>query len=245
MFLKIVEESARIFPEIELLGLANEVRTLAQSGTKTESVDLLKSRGLIYAQGLRVDALDTKIRTYDTPTVKAEFMADRPPFLATNDMPILIDGVQLPNATYVSEITSPRHITQTASQGNDGNANVIETSSLMNAQFSLKGVATAYETGEKGYPFQWLDIFLNLTKKNKYGLEIENKILNRLGISYVVFKSVKIIPKVGTLDFFAFDISCISDNSPELELWNQEEQNQDIANEETNNEPDFTEENLV
>lgn len=239
MFLKIVEESAKIFPEIDLLNSVQEAKILATNPNNLESVDLLKSRAMIYGQSLRVKAPESNAKLFHTPTIKAEFMEDRPPFISTNETPVLIDGLRLPEATFVSEVTFPRQIIQTASQGSDGHANVIETSSLMNAQFSLKGIATAYETGEKGFPMQWLDIFTNLIEKNKYGLELENKILNRMGINYVVFKNARIIFTKGTFDFFAFNLPCIADNSPELELWNQEE-NQDIATEETrNNTPDF------
>lgn len=242
----ILETSAQMFPEMKYLDSFQEAQRLAVNPANSEGLDFAKTRAMIAGQSLRTKVPEQTAKLYNNQVVTAEYLDDRPPFISTNDMPLIIDGVTFPIATFVGEIMKPRNVVQTASQGNDGNANVVETSSLMNAQFTIKGVATAYETGEKGFPMQWLDIFENLVTKNKTGLDLENKILNRIGINYVVFRDYKIMPRTGTLDFFGFSFSCIADNSPELELWNQEEQNQDITtNEETNTKPDFRDENYA
>jgi len=232
VIIEVINKLEHLYPEAKHLKVIQDAKVILNQPESSVTVDAVKTDAFIAAKSKLVKPPSNKVKMYNTAKLSGyEFTADRPQFLTTNEFPFVLDGVEFPAATFVSTVDSKRHINVTVAQGAIQNSNVLETSSLMNRLVNVKGVATAFETGEKGFPYKWLDILRRMHEKNKRGVSLENKLLNRLGIDFVVSENLRFEFVTATVDYFGFEFRFVSDKSPELELAEQQEQSENNTKE--------------
>ena len=150
-----------------------------------------------------------KFKAYEKGKITMPLLDDRTVFWNV-ESPITIDGIGLPAATALLDISRQRKIILTEVQGRDGT--VKETSNLGDYKINIKGIATAHEISQQGLGTLWLDTLRSLEERSSKSLEVKNEILNTFNIQYIVISEVK-------YKFFAFEIDCVSDDNIELELW--------------------------
>lgn len=111
------------------------------------------------------------------------------------------------------DATLPKIVKETAVQGRAGT--VKEYIATGDWQLTIRGAV--FSEDKNAYPLKDIDNLVKLSKLKKQ-IAVESQLINHIGVTNVVIKSLVFKQQTGCMNKMAFEISCISDAPYELEI---------------------------
>lgn len=153
------------------------------------------------AEATATSALGTPI--YDP----VEFLGGTVP--GTNEV---YDGLQLLDAPLI-DITLAKDVVKTKMQGRDGT--VKEFMQLNDYVINIRGIFASFNSFDP--PYEEIEALNNLHRL-PVALDVESKLLNKLGINSLVTTTLKFVPTPRFENIKAYRLTCVSDEAVQLTL---------------------------